>query len=416
MRLTLFSRPAASALIASIGIALFCGSLAASSPSRLHSQTEKFAIFLESLWPRAKARGVTRATFEDALRGLQPDAESIALTRHQPEYGKPVGAYLSAMVSQARIEGGRRRLGEWSKTLDAAEKKFGVDRHILIAIWGIETGYGANPGNKSVIRSLASTAFARYKGDRFETELIDALLILQQGDVPRERMVGSWAGAMGQPQFIPSSYLKWAVDFSGDGKRDIWGNVPDVLGSIANYLKEHGWRSEAPWGFEVTLPRDFDLSVSRADFRKWREIGLRRADGRALPERGEGILFFPSGSRGPVFLVTENFNVLKTYNTSDVYALAIGHLADRLQGGPAIAARWPADDVQLTREERMRMQKHIASLGYQVSNFQGLMDFELRDTIRDIQRKAGQVPDGHPSPAFLAALDARQRKPRDSRQ
>jgi membrane-bound lytic murein transglycosylase B len=367
-----------------------------------------FRTFLESLWPKAQARGVTRATFDSALNGLQPDTEAMALTRRQPEYGKAVGAYLGGMVAQARIQGGVRRLTDWRDTLDAVEQKFGVDREIIVAIWGIETGFGANPGSKSVIRSLASTSFARYKGDLFQGELIDALLILQQGDVPRERMIGSWAGAMGQPQFIPSSYQKWAVDFSGDGKRDIWSNVPDVFGSIANYLKGHGWKAGLPWGFEVSIPRQFDFRRSRASFADWTALGLRRADGRAFPAQGEGILFFPSGIRGPAFLVTENFNVLKTYNTSDVYALAIGHLADRLRGGVPIAGRWPDDDLQLSREARQRMQKRIAELGYKVSNFEGLIDFELRDAIRDIQTKAGQVPDGYPGPVFLATLFGEQ--------
>lgn len=383
-----------------------CCILFSAFPAAAQPANPEFRAFLESLWPKAQSRGVTRATFDNALRGLQPDIEAMALTRRQPEYGKAVGPYLGGMVSQARIQGGMRRLTDWRKTLEAVERKFGVERDIIVAIWGIETGFGANPGGKSVIRSLASTSFARYKGDLFQGELIDALLILQQGDVPRERMVGSWAGAMGQPQFIPSSYLKWAVDFSGDGKRDIWTNVPDVFGSIANYLKGHGWQTGLPWGFEVSLPRQFDFRRSRADFRDWAALGARRADGRVMPPQGEGILFFPSGIRGPAFLVTENFNVLKTYNTSDVYALAIGHLADRMRGGTPVTMRWPDDDLQLSREARMRMQKRIAELGYKVSNFEGLIDFELRDAIRDIQGKAGQVPDGYPGPVFLQTLYA----------
>lgn len=381
-----------------------CGLLISPLPAAAQQANPEFRAFLESLWPKAQARGVTRATFDSALTGLQPDAESIALTRRQPEYGRAVGAYLGGMVSMARIQGGTRRLAEWRETLDAVERTFGVEREIIVAIWGIETGFGANPGSKSVIRSLASTSFARYKGDLFQGELIDALLILQQGDVPRERMIGSWAGAMGQPQFIPSSYLKWAVDFSGDGRRDIWNNVPDVFGSIANYLKGHGWTPGLPWGFEVAIPRHFDFRRSRASFADWAALGVRRADGGAFPAQGDGILFFPSGIRGPAFLVTGNFNVLKTYNTSDVYALAIGHLADRMRGGRPIAGRWPDDDLQLSREARQRLQRRIAELGYKVSNFEGLIDFELRDAIRDIQGKAGQVPDGYPGSVFLQAL------------
>ncbi len=370
------------------------------------TEARSFNGYIQSLWPEAQQRGITRATFDRALGNVQYDTEIAALSRRQPEYGRAVGDYLGGMVSQARINGGIRRLGELRGLLDSIEHKFGVPREVLVAIWGIETGFGANQGGKGVIRSLATLAFTGYKGDFAKNELLTALLVLQQGHIPPERMIGSWAGAMGQPQFIPSSFIRWAVDFTGDGKSDLWTSVPDVLASIANYLREHGWKPGVPWGYEVTLPQNFDMRRSRATFRDWASLGLRRADGGRLPndDAHEAILFFPSGARGPAFLVTENFNVIKTYNISDVYALAILHLADRFRGAKPFAGRWPADDRQLTREDRMRIQHALARLGYKVNDFQGMMDFDLRDNIRDMQIKFGMTPDGHPGVEFMGRL------------
>lgn len=378
------------------------------------AQTEarSFNGFIQSLWPEAQKRGVTRATFDRALGDVQYDTEVATLSRRQPEYGRAVGDYLNGMVSQTRLNGGIRRLGEWRGLIDSIEHKFGVPGEVLVAIWGIETGFGANTGGKGVIRSLATLAFLGYKGDFARNELLTALLVLQQGHIPPERMIGSWAGAMGQPQFIPSSFMRWAVDYTGDGKRDLWTSVPDVLASIANYLREHGWKPGLPWGYEVTLPQNFDMRRSRASFRDWAALGVRRTDGGRLPNDNalgahEAILFFPSGARGPAFLVTENFNVIKTYNISDVYALAVLHLADRFRGAPPFSGRWPQDDRQLTREDRMRIQHALAKRGYKVNDFQGMMDFDLRDNIRDMQIKFGMVPDGHPGAEFMGRLVGR---------
>ena len=392
---------------------LLTASFIAPASAQPANEPRDFRAYLESLWPQAKERGIERATFERALRGIPFDNEVATLSRRQPEYGRAVGDYLAGMVSAARIAGGTRRMNELRPVLDAIEQKYGVDPAVLIAIWGIETGFGANQGGKGVIRSLATLAYTQYKGDFAKNELLTALAILQQGHIPPERMIGSWAGAMGQPQFIPSSFMRWAVDFTGDGKRDLWTSVPDVLASIANYLREHGWQPGLPWGYQVVLPENFDMRRSRATFREWKALGVKRADGGTLPGRNdaaskqEAILFFPSGARGPAFLVTQNFNVIKTYNISDVYALAVLHLADRLRGAPALNARWPENDRQLTREDRMRIQRRLAELGYKVNDFQGMMDFDLRDNIRDMQIKFGMTPDGHPGVEFLARLMGR---------
>jgi hypothetical protein len=214
---------------------------------------------------------------------------------------------------------------------------------------------------------------------------------------------------MGQPQFMPSSFMEHAVDFSGDGRRDIWTNVPDVLASIANYLQKYGWKAGLPQGFEVVVPPSFDHRQSRGSFNDWRLLGLRRADGSAFPGDGNAILFFPSGARGPAFLVTDNFVTIKRYNNSDVYALAVSQLADRMQGRAGIRAEWPQDDRQLSMDERIALQRKLAELGYTVRNFTGHFDFDLRDAIRDVQVKLGTVPDGHPTPALLERIGARAR-------
>jgi hypothetical protein len=203
---------------------------------------------------------------------------------------------------------------------------------------------------------------------------------------------------------MPSSFYEYAVDFTGDGRRDIWTSVPDVLASIANYLARTGWQRDLPWGIEVALPRGFDYRTSRGAFAEWTRRGVRRADGGVLPGAGDGVLLFPSGAGGPAFLVTANFNVIKLYNNSDVYAIAVGHLADRMRGGAPFRTAWPKDDPQLSRDARIALQRKLASLGYAIKDFAGRLDFDQRDAIREIEAKYGMVPDGHPTPALLARL------------
>jgi membrane-bound lytic murein transglycosylase B len=363
-----------------------------------------FQAFLEELWPDAQAKGIARAVFEQAFAGLAPDPRVIAATQRQPEYGKPVGAYINSVASPARIATGTKKAWQWSETFAAVEKRFAVERWVILGIWGIETSYGDEKDRFDVIRSLATLAQARFRHPYFRNELLVALAMLQEGVIARDKMLSSWAGAMGQPQFMPSNFYDFAVDFSGDGQRDIWTNIPDVLGSIANYLKKEGWNADLPWGFEVVVPPDYDGRRSRGSFQDWMARGVRRADAQVFPARGDAILFYPSGWAGPAFLVTENFVVIKRYNDSDVYALAVLHLADRLHGLGPIRTAWPADDRQLSRDQRIALQRKLAELGYPVRDFEGHFDFDLRDAIRDMQVKFGMRPDGHPTPALLDRL------------
>jgi membrane-bound lytic murein transglycosylase B len=370
-------------------------------------QPKDFGPFLQALWPDAATHGITRKTFDTAFAGLTPDPRVAAATLHQPEFGRPVGAYVNGIATEARIAGAAARSAQWSQALGAIEQQFGVDRFIILAIWGIETSFGANNGGFDVIRSLATLTVIGYRPDFFRDELLAALKILQDGHVARDKMLGSWAGAMGQPQFMPSNFLTLAVDFTGDGRKDIWGSPPDVLASIANFLRHWGWKGGEGWGHEVVVPRPFDYSRSRASYPEWAALGVLRADGRPLPGAGSAILFFPSGASGPAFLVRPNFEAIKRYNNSDVFALAVSHLADRARGGTPFRVRWPEVDRQLSRTERIALQKRLQELGHVVNDFEGRIDFDLRDSIRLEQAKHGMLPDGHPTLALLEKIGAR---------
>ncbi|MDO8878862.1 MAG: lytic murein transglycosylase [Pseudolabrys sp.] len=371
-------------------------------------QEQSFSAFVNELWSDAQAKGVTRATFDLAMQGVTPDARVIAATKKQPEYGRPVGAYINGIVSTGRIKRGGDKAREWARTLDAVEKKFAVERWVLLSLWGMESDFGSAKDKWDVFRSLASLAYVKYRHPFFRNELIVAMGIMQKEQFARGKMVSSWAGAMGQAQFMPSSYVTYAADFSGDGHPDIWTNIPDVFGSMANYLHKFKWQHGMPWGFEVMVPSGFDTMKSRASFAEWQKLGVRRADGRPFPRDGQGnvlgIMFFPAGAKGPAFIVTANFDVLKAYNNSDAYAIAVGHLADRMNGGATIKAAWPADDRPLPREARIALQKRLAALGYTVKEFEGRIDFDLRDNIRVEQAKHGMVPDGNPTPALLEKI------------
>jgi membrane-bound lytic murein transglycosylase B len=308
------------------------------------SASADFGHFVTSLWPQAHARGVSRATFDAAFNGVTPDPDVIERTKKQAEFVKPIGDYLSTAVSAKRIEKGQTKAREWKEILEKVERVYGVDPYIVLGVWGMETNFGGYVGDKYVIRALATLAYARYRGDYFKKELLSALQILDAGHVHAKDMQGSWAGAMGQTQFMPSSFNHYAVDFDGDGHKDIWTNVPDALASTANYLKKHGWIAGETWGYEVILPQGLGASGSATHYRPfahWAARGVTRADGEAMPREGQAALTMPAGAGGPAFLVTRNFKVIKTYNNSTAYALGVALLGDRIAGWPPLKASWP---------------------------------------------------------------------------
>jgi membrane-bound lytic murein transglycosylase B len=367
-----------------------------------------FQKFVSELWKDAQAQGISRATFNLAFQGVTPDPRVIAATTRQPEQAKPAGAYVASLASPQRAAMGVRKEAESRKLFDAVEKRFEVERWIILAIWGMETSYGSAKDKWDVVRSLATLAYAKYRDPYFRNELLIALKILQEGHIARDKFLSSWAGAMGQTQFMPKNFMDHAIDFTGDGKRDIWFSVPDVIASTGNYLRNEGWKFGLPWGFEVTIPKGFEYRKSRATFEEWTRLGVKRADSGAYPAAGEGILFFPTGIPGPGFVITENFHVLREYNNSDIYAISIGHLADRMRGGAPFKGPWPQQATTLPRNDRIALQKKLAELGYDVKLFNGPITFEQRDFIRAEQVKLGMVPDGHPTAALLERLGVKR--------
>ncbi|MCP1549163.1 MULTISPECIES: lytic murein transglycosylase [Methylorubrum] len=372
------------------------------------AQDGDFSAFVASLRPDATARGVSQKTFEAAFAGVQgPDPDVVARTRRQSEFSRPVWDYLVGAVSGTRIARGQAQGKRLAATLAAIEAKTGVPRSVVLAFWGVESDFGASAGALPTIRALASLAHARHRGSLFRDELLAALQILENGDIEPARMVGSWAGAMGQVQFLPSVYLREAVDFDGDGRRDIWRSEADSLASIAHYLQSLGWKPGLSWGYEVSLPKDFDLTRSRGPLADFAARGVRRTDGKPLPTGGEASLFLPGGLGSPVFLITDNFEVIRGYNTSDSYALAVGHLADRLAGGPALAAPWPNGAARLDGPGLKRLQAGLAAQGLYAGEQDGRAGPKLREAVRQYQIREGLPADGYARPALLERLEGR---------
>jgi membrane-bound lytic murein transglycosylase B len=358
----------------------------------------------QTLWPAAKAKGINRAVFDQAMAGVTLDPAIIELTKKQSEFVKPVWSYLEGAVGSSRVAQGEARARDYASLLDRISEKTGVDPYIVLSIWGIETSFGSATGSKDIIRSLATLAYERYRGEFFRDELIEAMAILQQGHVGRSAMKGSWAGAMGHTQFMPSTFRQYAVDGNGDGKRDIWNDPVDALASTANYLKEKGWARDLPWGYEVTLPKNYDYRSRRGTFSQFARSGVKRIDGGALAGSAEASLFLPAGAEGPAFLITANYAAIKAYNASDAYALAVAHLADRIAGGPAIQGVWPKHDKPMGLNERMAIQKKLKALGYDVGEPDGRFGSKTREALIAFQEKNSLRPDGYPNAATVAKL------------
>jgi membrane-bound lytic murein transglycosylase B len=371
-------------------------------------ESNPFRAYIQSLWPEAASHGVSRQTFDAAFRGVSYDPKVIAQTERQAEVIKPIWTYIAGAVTPSRIARGEEKAASYQSWFNKARQDYGVDPAVVVGIWGLETDFGGFAGSDNVIRSLATLAYARYRDDYFKDELIAALEILQEGDIGPREMKGSWAGAMGQTQFMPSSFLKFAVDFEGHGRRDIWTSAADAIGSTANYLKEHGWRAGQPWGFEVALPKGYALTAADssafAPFSAFAERGVKRADGRPLPQSGEAQLLIPAGLNGPIFLVTPNFKVIKSYNNSTSYALAVALLGDRAMGGQDLAAAWPVHDKSLNMTQARDMQTRLKKMGYDVGKIDGKFGEAGQTALRAYQEKSGLTPDGYPTLALLQRL------------
>jgi lytic murein transglycosylase len=370
---------------------------------------EGFGQWLAGFKNRARASGISDKTLDQAFKAISPDPEVIKRDRNQAEFSKTIWQYLSSAVSDSRIANGKSALDAHRETLDAIEARYGVEKEVVVAVWGLESAYGDFRGSNDIIRSLATLAYEGRRGAFFEEQLLAALQILQDGDVPARTMTGSWAGAMGHTQFIPTSYLAFAVDFDGDGHRDIWSDDPtDALASTAAYLQKSGWTKGQPWGVEVNLPNGFDYTLANRKIAKqpseWAAHGVRTAEGRALPEHGSGSILLPAGAEGAAFMIFENFAAIAKYNAADAYVIGVGHLSDRIRGGPPIRSGWPSDDRALTFAERREIQQRLTEAGFDTQGVDGRIGPNTIDAVRGFQLAMGLAPDGYASLGLLQRL------------
>ncbi|MEM9476916.1 MAG: lytic murein transglycosylase [Pseudomonadota bacterium] len=368
-----------------------------------------FERWISDFRRRALAQGIRSQVFDAAFQGVRYNADVIQRDRNQSEFTKQIWEYLDSAVSSTRVRNGKAALRDNRRVLSQIEETYGVEAEVVVAVWGLESAYGEYKGNTPIIGALATLAFDGRRGRFFEEQLVAALRIIQSGDVSPRGMTGSWAGAMGHTQFIPTSYLAYAVDFRGDGKRDIWSDDPtDALASTAAYLNRFGWTKGQPWGVEVQLPRRFDYSQAGARVKKspqhWAQLGVRDMDGTAVPNYGEASILLPAGSRGAAFMIFNNFHVIERYNAADAYVIGVGHLSDRIAGGPAIRASWPVADPPLRFSERQELQRRLTRAGFDTDGVDGIIGPNTISAIRSYQRSIGVTPDGYASYEILRRL------------
>ena len=371
--------------------------------------TEDFSEWLEGLRQEARAKGISEAILHEALDDLQPIPRVIELDRRQPEFTQTFWRYLDARVTEGRIERGRMLLELHAELLGSIEKQYGVQPRFLVAFWGLETNFGDYLGSFPVIGSLATLAHDPRRSDFFRSELLAALSILDGRHITASEMLGSWAGAMGQPQFMPSTFVRFAVDADGDGRRDIWHSLPDVFASAANFLSESGWQGDKTWGREVRLPPGFNLGLTGLEVEKnlaaWQALGIRKVNGDDLPRVNmKASLILPAGHAGPAFLVYNNYRTTLQWNRSDLYAIAVGHLADRIAGkSPLVTAR-PAAEQRLSRNQVEKIQELLSAQGFDPGPIDGVIGSQTRQAIKEFQRTAKLPADGHPTPELLEVL------------
>jgi lytic murein transglycosylase len=388
-------------------IAALALAIAAFGAPALGQQADEFQACVSHLRAQATAAGIKGELFDAAMRGVELDVDVIESMDRQPEFSLPIWEYINMLVEDQRIREGRRKLEEWSKVLRAIERQYGVERHIVVAIWGVESNYGKRLGQRPLVRSLATASCFGRRQAFFRDEFLQTLRIQQDGDMRAEDLAGSWAGAFGHTQFMPTTFKRLAVDFDGDGRRDLVGSIPDALASAANYLRDAGWKRGEPWGHEVRLPRNYDGPSGRRirkPLAEWQALGIRRVDGKAIKGDEGAALLLPAGSRGPAFLVRDNFNALYTYNAAESYTLAIAHLSDRMRGGAAFHTPWPMDDPVLGRSQRIELQQSLAAMGYDVGEADGLIGPRTIEAIKDFQKSAGMMADGYAGLRLLQAV------------
>ncbi|MDQ3495491.1 MAG: lytic murein transglycosylase [Pseudomonadota bacterium] len=376
-----------------------------------------FSTCRNRLRAQAEAAGIAGAGFDRHLTGVVPDASVLALLDAQPEFSTPIWDYLAGLVDAERVADGSAMLREHSGTLARAERTYGVDAATIVAVWGVESDYGKTFGKRPLLQSLATLSCFGRRQEFFRGELFATLALLQSGDLRAEGLTGSWAGAFGHTQFMPTTYRRLAVDFDGDGRRDLVGSIPDALGSTANYLKRAGWRTGETWGFEVRLPTGFAASLagrrSKRALSDWTARGVTRVDGSALVAGNlngatqAGVLL-PAGSGGPAFVVLRNFDAIYSYNAAESYALAIAHLSDRLRGGGRFVASWPTDDPGIGRGERRELQTLLLARGHAIGEADGMIGTLTRRAIVVEQQRLGIAPaDGRAGRKVLEALRPR---------
>ncbi|MBD8603497.1 lytic murein transglycosylase [Pseudomonas sp. CFBP 8771] len=377
--------------------------------------TQTFAEWQQGFRQQALRSGVDAQLFDRAFEGVTPDMSVIKADRSQPEFSRPVWEYLDGAISPTRLRRGQALLEQYADVLSSIEQRYGVERQVLVAVWGMESSFGQIQGDKSVIRSLATLAYEGRRPEFAQSQLLAALQILQNGDIQPDRMLGSWAGAMGQTQFIPTTYNSHAVDFDGDGRRDIWNSAADALASTAHYLQSSGWQSGQTWGLEVRLPEGFDYALadgnSRRPVSEWQRLGVAAMPGGTVPagsENAAAALLLPAGYRGPAFLVFDNFRAILKYNNSSSYALGVSLLAQRLQGSGYIQGTWPKDDMPLTRTERIELQSLLSARNHDAGAADGIIGANTRKAIRSAQQAMGWPADGYPTHKLLEALRTQQ--------
>ena len=364
-----------------------------------------FQTWVASFRPRALAAGISPQVFDSAMGQAHFMPSLIALDRKQSEFSKPIWDYLDGAIG-TRVGTGRSKAAQYASTLAAIEARYGVPREIVLAVWGMESNFGAGRGSTPIVPALATLAYDGRRGEFFAGELVAALRIIQAGDVDSAHMVGSWAGAMGHTQFMPSSFLSHAVDFNGDGRRDIWSDDPtDALASTAHYLRQNGWQPGQPWGAEVILPSGFDWNQVSKSVEKsgsqWAAMGVRTASGRPVPS---GAIIAPAGARGPAFLITQNFRAILKYNASDSYALAVSFLGDAIAGRPGIQGAWPRGDRTLSNSEKAEIQRLLMARGFDTGGADGKLGAKSVEAVKGFQRSRGMVPDGYADANLLALL------------